>query len=268
MAQPVFVISHQRSGTHWTLDTIRHNFKAVNNDFYTYDKIYRAAVIGEPPASWSEFEAALNQPEKYTLVKMHMDPSFGALEIQPEQRAYFQQHFEQAKKIYVYRDGRDVMVSSYYYTQSYAKAPEEYGPEFHQFIRMNNNPDRVPELDGMNRVDYWVHHVEGWLAQDVLPVSYEDLTYRFEDTINRIAAYLEVPAKSGIVEVPLEIDKSLPARLMRKFKSITMNRSYGRSSAVRKRKGVTGDWKQHFSPDDLAFFMEKAQPLMERLSYE
>jgi hypothetical protein len=39
------------------------------------------------------------------------------------------------------------------------------------------------------------------------------------------------------------------------------------SSAVQPRKGKSGDWRNYFSDEDLAFFMDEAGEVMQRLGY-
>ena len=72
----------------------------------------------------------------------------------PEEREFVRAFLENNKAIYVYRDGRDVLVSFYHYMKGF----RDDLPEFSNFIKMNN--DFNPYHTSVNRIEYWKEHVE------------------------------------------------------------------------------------------------------------
>ena len=101
-----------------------------------------------------------------------------------EEKEFVENLLENSKVIYVYRDGRDVLVSLYHYIRGF----REDLPEFSDFIRMPNDFD--PYYRSVNRVEYWKEHVEGWLGRsnlDIVTVSYEQLHADYVSTIRELS---------------------------------------------------------------------------------
>jgi hypothetical protein len=152
--------------------------------------------------------------------------------------------------IYLVRDGRDVMVSYYFYKNYYLK----------------NNRGGV-EIDEKEKISNfiksytleWINHVkEGLKLYSNIIVRYEDLKESTELSLSEIFEKLKLRISLPIIRESIEIFD---------FKNIA-NRKPGkeeRSSFFR--KGIVGDWKNHFSKDDLKFFYRKAKYVLNRLGY-
>jgi hypothetical protein len=111
---------------------------------------------------------------------------------------------------------------------------------FSDFLRQDNEF----EVERVNRIDYWAKHVWGWMKVADIVVQYEALPYpKFVPTV---ADVLGLKVLDNITPVNLGDRKS---------------------SAVAPRKGEVGDWKNHFTPEDLGFFDSKAWHLMKKLGY-
>lgn len=130
----------------------------------------------------------------------------------------------------IVRDGRDVLVSCYYYYQKIddLKLPFKTAT-FQDYLygRVEvKNPDGIlkqhwTEQMFYDPVGYWVDFVSSWLEVGIL-VKYEGMLERFS-------------------HIPL----------------------LGRH----KRKGIKGDYKNHFTSKDNNYFLSKAGSLMRTLSY-
>ena len=114
------------------------------------------------------------------------------------------------KKLYVYRDGRDVMRDLYDNTD--ARADEELDFSFRLFLRKNlnwrNNPSTsVSPRRGKSLLWHWREQLDSWKAKegdDVLLVRYEELVLDPQRTLSTIASWLGVPAPRR-VELPGEL---------------------------------------------------------------
>jgi len=132
-----------------------------------------------------------------------------------------------------------------------------------------------------NRAKYWSSHVNEWLAkEDAIHISYESLNGDFEATVKSLAASL------GIEEYIVDRIKrpqlhpsfktDILSRGLRKAKRVSMSSVLGdkyidESKIVLPscaRKGIVGDWKNHFSDADLEFFLKFAKDTMFKLNYK
>jgi hypothetical protein len=126
------------------------------------------------------------------------------------------------------------------------------------------------ELDGetvLSRPAYWAHHVTVWMAQpSLVAVSYHALENDYDNTVKRIADFLGVALNDAILPIGIHPPKAKPSLLRRVKYRLGLKRQQV-SSAVQPRKGKSGDWRNYFSDEDLAFFMDEAGEVMQRLGY-
>ena len=159
--------------------------------------------------------------------------------------------------VYLVRDGRDVMVSYYYYqnaftqktvTQSLQKMVvivqqlRKLGMEklatflehytFSKFMRQNT----------LN----WVNHVKAGIEKKpVAIVRYEDLKTNPEKTLEDLFMKLEVQVLPEIIQQAVATFS---------FERLSKRKAGEEDKNSFFRKGVVGDWKNHFSARDCAFF--------------
>ncbi len=184
------------------------------------------------------------------------------------------------RAFYLYRDGRDVMVSLYFHhlhmgrhsqnpvprriTRTYEKLfgksfdPGDIVRNLPRFIEHEfTNPGRGTTLN-------WRQHVEDWLrAQgtgNVTYLSYEGLREDCEATLGRALEDL----------IDEEID---PWRLSTTVEKMSMKRQTGRDPGggdrtQHTRKGIVGDWKNYFCREAAEIFNEHAGDTLVRLGYE
>ena len=91
----------------------------------------------------------------------------------------------------------------------------------------------------------WLFHVQSWLSSKIkiFIVRYEDLKFKFKDTIADIANLLKFEAPEPICEPTLK-DRSIDPR-----------------------KGIVGDWSDQFTANDLVSFNNSASKCMNKLGY-
>jgi len=106
--QNVLIISHRRSGTHLTIDSIRNNFKALRKSPYvTLETLDR----GHPDhLDVSEFRQAISDHQ--CVIKVHYLPNVSK-HLESREGACAEEVFSQSKQIYVVRNGLDVLASLY-----------------------------------------------------------------------------------------------------------------------------------------------------------
>ncbi len=162
--------------------------------------------------------------------------------------------FERSQAIYVIRDGRDVMVANYHYWRrggesrmGVARSIREIG--FSQFLQGRTGLDAVPEKHRKfagafftNPARYWAEHTR-W-ADHLYTVRFEDLIADPVACLAGIAAHLGLAFDPGEFEPVRKLVGHLP------------------------RKGLRGDWRSHFSDNDLEHFWSVAGKRMKELGYD
>ncbi|HMK90457.1 MAG TPA: sulfotransferase domain-containing protein [Methylocystis sp.] len=186
--------SHERSGTHFLMNTIGHNSIYCSNPWVDFDIHPLAAILNfHSPRSISSFFEALYNIHCASLVKSHFPACFFYL-----RNDFFLKN--NIKFVYIYRNPVDVMIS---YKRFIDTCPWSEGPkkstvaEFAlsapegQMMRYQNSQES-------SLVARWEDHVSGWLKaaereDNVLCVSYHDLKDDFENEHARIFSFLELP---------------------------------------------------------------------------
>jgi hypothetical protein len=157
-------------------------------------------------------------------------------------------------KIYILRDGRDVLTASYYYWIN-GGSPHfniggtinQYNISFGQFLRGETPLDRIDERcihynHVVDPVCNWINHTR-WI--------YFMYTVRYEDLKNDL--------HNVMIEISKEFDFPL---IYKEAKTIT------KLTGVKPRKGIIGDYKNAFDEKDLEYFWQKAGERMVELGYE
>lgn len=144
--------------------------------------------------------------------------------------------------VYIMRDGRDVMVSYYFFRKYFLK--EDIG-EFNEFFQ--------------TYARQWTNHIKKYTnREEVIPVKYEDLSQRPQDAIGEIFSRLETPVDAAVIQDALEIFKF--EQLSQRERGVEERSSFFR-------KGIVGDWKNHFSIQDQQKFNEIAGETLDAIGY-
>lgn len=163
------------------------------------------------------------------------------------------------KKIYVIRDGRDVMTSAFFHFLTYREGksralvdqwrmkvnytehsdPEKFMPLFiREFSKFYSA--------GGRRVS-WSEHVCSFDRNDpmVLVVRYENMLESCSQVLTDVCSFLELKPKRKVDEV---VSNNSFEILSKRQKGVEVKNSFYR-------KGVAGDWKNYFSPTAVETFM-------------
>jgi len=262
----IIIASHRRSGTHLTIDSILNNFSIFDNenDYIIETLDHLTSHDKNNKISVEDLKEIMHG--KSSLLKTHstscIDDFFTGDRVDQD---YVRSLFSDAKVIYVYRDGRDVLVSLYSYMKSFNKGIKDVS--FGDFIRMENKFDDNGYTGKLNRVEYWNYHVEGWLNNsDCLFLRFDEIKNDYKKTLCKISEFIDVPLNKNIVDIRrngAEGSASYFGRVKEKIKKIV---SSNKITSVNFRKGGVGGWKEYFDDNDEAFFEEMAGALKDRIS--
>jgi hypothetical protein len=265
MTKKIIVASHRRSGTHLAIDSIANNIPSFRNappiSSVTLDHLSTTNKWDLTP---KEFARTIYG--KYALLKTHSHGNILDFFVGDEElKDFVKELFAETKIIYVHRDGRDVMVSLYYYERNFNKVVWEQS--FSEYLRGTNSFDTQTYKNEIDRVGYWAFHVNSWIMKrNILLVSYDDLQHEYAATLQIIADFIDEPLDDDIRDIRRHaFDSGFFSELRRRI-----SRQVGsvRTSSVDFRRGMSGDWKSHFSNDDLSYFIKRGGDLNRRLGYD
>ncbi len=181
-----------------------------------------------------------------------------------------------SRTVYMVRDGRDVMVSLYFHFVRHvqmqsrkrdvalAKRLERI---FGRDADLNNTYDHLPaflthiyQRPVGARVN-WTTHVRSWWGKPgVVQTRYEDL---LADTTGEVRRVIE--SLTGEAAADWRVDLAVEKYSMRRQTGRAPGQE-NRSSFIR--KGVAGDWVNHFSREAREIFAEQAGDVLIDLGYE
>jgi hypothetical protein len=231
-----YVISHERSGTHFVINTILKNafikqrIHHIGEWFGPYDKFDdRFVHIHNSNYKWKELH------RKASIIKSHCD------------RDLFEAVYKKEKVIYVLRDPRDTLTSWFHYLnrdEYYRNNPavsDHRCKSFSEFLTRPISPflRYSYSLHGnfSNVAERWASHVSGWLAMsDTLVVRYEDLHQNYKPVLGHICEFLGLHPR-------------------RRTRSIGLHDA----PSILPRRGVVGDWQNMFSGSDEAFVRQAVE---------
>lgn len=249
----VLISSFRRSGTHLTIDSIINNVSVVSPRLFTLDQL---SHHHKSNLSIKRFSKKLvNQLERYNYVIIKTHQPDQVYPLSKESQHFYDKILHNAKKIYVIRDGRDVMVSLWHYLST---------------IDPNENSTFNEHL--LKHLPAWQDHVNYWNKRRVYSVKFEDWYRDYEKTLSDLLTFIELqtPEKiNNMVRVfksdPRYNDRipNLVKRLMRKTK---WNSKW--LTAIEPREGLVGSWKIYFSEENKSVFKNKCGIYLEDLGYE
>ena len=106
----------------------------------------------------------------------------------------------------------------------------------------------------------WLDHVSTWLTRNPTAVlRYEDLKHDPQATLSQLFDRLEVTVEPEIIQQALDIFD---------FKQLSQRKVGEEDSSSFFRKGIVGDWENHFTAEDLEFFQHQAMATMKQAGYD
>ncbi|XP_058039562.1 sulfotransferase 2B1-like isoform X3 [Ahaetulla prasina] len=217
------------------------------------DPTYSQSIPSWERVPWVEHKTAVqyleNRPSP-RLITSHLPAT-----IFPEK--FFS---SQAKAIYTVRDPKDVCVSLYHYTKmaSFLEHREDFG----EFI----------ELFSAGKILFgtWFDHVKSWLAykneKKFLLLVYDELLKDLRGSVLRICEFLGKNLDPAVVDSVVE-NASFGVMKNNKMVNYTLVPEHlmDQKTSPFLRKGVSGDWKTHFTKEQSAAFYQLYQENMNGL---
>lgn len=161
----------------------------------------------------------------------------------------------------VLRDLRDTLISAYY---SVKKSHTEFEAERMRDLRVRLN--QIPEAEGMGlMLDRWL---PGSAAIQASWIESGEPFLRYEELLDNDMEILE---RTLIDECGLEVERPALRRAIRssRFERLTRGRKRGdEDTGAHQRKGVAGDWRNHFDEQLTALFKERYGELLIASGYE
>lgn len=193
---------------------------------------------------------------------------------------HWRHHPRLNRVFYLYRDGRDVMVSSYYHRLRIARHSDRparayVGRTYEKLFGTNYDPeDIVRHLPRFIEYEFanpgrgsalnWRDHVDDWVQPGredrIAFLSYEELSRDCATTL------------AGAIR-QITGEEPDPWRVETAVEKFSMGRHAGRQpgeadATKHIRKGVVGDWQNHFSREAAEVFDQLAGETLVRLGYE
>ncbi|XP_074895888.1 sulfotransferase 2B1-like [Buteo buteo] len=231
----VVIATYPKSGTTWMQEILTLLFSRG-------DVLPAKTIPNWERAPWLEqiyFREALQDTAARRLITTHLPARVLAPALQQSK----------AKVIYVARNPKDVAVSFYH---------------FHRLAKFLPDPGSFDTfltrfLEGTVHYGSWFDHVKGWLAQrqllDIFYVTYEELHQDLRGTAQRLSAFLGCPLGPETLGA---LEQHCSFATMRDNAMVNYSlipaEIMDHSQGCFMRKGVVGDWRDHFSPLQNALF--------------
>ncbi|XP_007423073.1 sulfotransferase family cytosolic 2B member 1-like isoform X2 [Python bivittatus] len=242
----VFNLTYPKSGTTWMQEILTLIYS-------NGDPTFSQSVPSWERVPWVEQKSATQYLENRPcprLISSHLPAT-----IFPE--TFFS---SQAKAIYTVRDPKDVCVSLYHYAKMSSFL--EYREDFGEFIELFST--------GKILFGSWFDHVKSWLAykneKKFLLLVYDEMLKDLRGSVLRICEFLGKNLDPAAVESVVE---NASFGVMKDNKmvnySLVPEDVMDQKISTFLRKGISGDWKTHFTAEQSAAFHHLYQENMNGL---
>lgn len=255
----IMVVSHERSGTHLSIDLLRKQFSEckarmsfLETRHHSYLTLEHLSPKPRPYISHIKALEILNK-SKIPIVKAHCLPGFESLG--SENADFVSQIAERSQIYYIVRDGRRVLCSYYLFSLKTVYLDTRW--TISEFMRQEHN--------GVSHLKWWANHVRYWIDQEnVKVIKYEDIIHNPEQVINSIADDCKLS--------PLFVEPLLPKKVAPRNRWedywLRLTRQYESTAIDTKHSKNRQPWQTLFSQEDRIFFHQEAGDILIRLGYE
>lgn len=225
----ITVYEYPKSGGSWLVNILGHLLGLPRRDIYVQNGFNAFAIAQHP---WYLAEEDLSIPP-LAVVKSH-EPPQSARNLP-------------GRRIHLIRDGRDVVVSKYFFEKDFC---------------VNNGLYASFDVDFADYVARtaadWAAYLSQWQTEpDVITLRYEDLLATPEQTIRQLLGQLAQPAVLTIEEA---LARSSIPRMREELGKVFESNTFVR-------KGIAGDWRNHFSATDRQIFQRYGGSMLQQAGY-
>lgn len=135
---------------------------------------------------------------------------------------------------------------------------------------MANEFDNETYEGELDRIQYWNYHVCSWLNRPrILNISYEEMINSYLDVVGKIAKHLGFDHPKNVIDVRRNTSTGFVLPRLAPLSGLRdkLRRRKVYRTSVKFRKGSRGDYKEHFSQNDLQYFNEAAGDALTILDY-
>ncbi|KAK3707693.1 hypothetical protein RRG08_050508 [Elysia crispata] len=230
----ILIVTYPKSGTHWIQAIVNLMVQNVENLTDRY-KNYLYHLEYTP-------HQVLNDAPSPRVICTHL----------PFERIPLNFLREKSKIVLCVRNPRDVAVSYFQFCANLKAI--DYRGSFDGFLNLF--------LNGSLPYNSWFDHVSSWLKvvrsvrHDIHVVRYEDLKQDFLSTVSDLARYLQVDTSPELLE---KIQDGTSFENMKIcFSDYLLDMSINGKSVIF-RKGTVGDWRNYFSPAQVAMLEDEME---------
>ena len=194
---PLMISSHERSGTHFLINSIALNSKFTNNPLIHFDNNFLGALINfYSSKSIMNFFHFLVEKKCSSIVKNHFASEFF---VDDKNDNFI---LEQLKIIYIARDPFYALASYCRFINFLSMKEGPRTDNLMMFIKSEPRWNMIRYQDSQypSVAERWANHVLGWHRlslkhKNVCFVTYRDLDENYFETIEKIFEFLQVPAE-------------------------------------------------------------------------
>ena len=177
-------------------------------------------------------------------------------------RMFFKTHSlpksEYKKVIHLVRDGRDTLVSFYYYLQ----LNKDSGPTLSEMVDLEQ--DIWPQK--------WYEHTKAWSENpyscELLTIRYEDLKEKPLETLRKIADFSDLQIEEEKLQEIFDSNKIDKLRAKVVQHGWDYDKNFGNDSKNFFRKGITGEYKKELNTELLQKFEDYSKEMLIKYNYE
>lgn len=239
-----YIVSYPKSGNTW-IRLILSNILSVERN----KKIFLNEIKDFVPDahSYTQLDAA-GKPEslfsnlKFQFVKSH-EP--------------YSKFFEGKNVIYIVRDGRDIINSYYHYMN--ARSEKQ--------VKIQDLITKSDELE----FGSWSMHINSWYKGKhgkYLLLRYEDLLQDTENEIKRLLNFINFEVSEQHIKSAINNSRFENLTSLEKTKGVVYKNKLKDKSSKFFRKGISGDWENTFTKEDLKHFKSINSQAMKLCGYK
>ncbi|MGD9659694.1 MAG: sulfotransferase domain-containing protein [Porticoccaceae bacterium] len=236
------VISHERSGTHFLMNTVANHFGYMSKPWWNFD--FDSMTINfHAPVSIQKYFQQFHDKSIINILKSHHPATFfdGILD-------YITDQFH---VLYIYRDPRDALISNWKLIRSFSWDEGPKPETAAEFIRAEPRGGmmRYQKTQERSMLHRWQSNVKSWLdaaeQNPSLPIcvlKYEELNDNFEKTLRQIEQFTGISC--GQIEKP-KVNENV----------------------IGSGEGKSGGYKKYLNSEDLEFIDKEIGDFMRTLGY-